>query len=286
MRRQARFPRCSVFTTVAMQRNLVTTMNERILYGAWVSPYFSLVAQVLREADLEFGCERVSPFTGENRGEANNARNPLGKIPSLQDSSGIMVSESLAICRYLARTCPSARVFYPTEDAARCARVDTLADYINFSVGGPFFTWFVVGAHFPLAWRLDTAEESRVFGQWSAMLTAGELRRLLDAYAPDPFLLGSMPTLADFQLFYILEHGRMLHRLVDDANYNLMSIDPRLGAFYEAVAERPATQWVLAEREAEFELSRREYFEEMEAGFRPMLDGLRPFLEALFGHPV
>tara|TARA_A100001037_G_C15098209_1_gene612589 strand:- start:1357 stop:1488 length:132 start_codon:yes stop_codon:yes gene_type:complete len=43
---------------------------------------------------------------------------------------------------------------------------------------------------------------------------------------------------------------------------------------------------VLGQRETEFEESRREYFEEMEPGFRAMIEGTRPFLEMMFGHPV
>ena len=190
------------------------------------------------------------------------------------------------VSRYLARRYESARPFYPVDSAAACAPVDTLCDYLNFSVGGPFFTWFVVGAHVPVAWRLDTAKESVIFSQWAGMLVNGELARLLDAYPPSPWLLGSAPTLADFQLFYILEHGRAMSTLVDDPSFDLMAHDPRLADFYARSADRDAAGWVLACRESEFEQARREYFDEMEAGFRPMIDGMKPFLEAMFGHPV
>ena len=261
-------------------------MSERTLLGAWISPYFSLAAQILRESELDFAYVRVSPFTGESRGASHLAHNPLGKVPALIDGTDATVSESLAIGRYLARAYPSARGFYPSDSAAACARIDTLCDYINFSIGGPFFTWFVVGAHFPIAWRFGTPRESAIFSQWAGMLVNGELGRLLDACQPSPCLLGDAPVLADFQLFYILEHGRAMARLVGDPSFDLAARDERLDAFYAHIAAPPATQWVLGQRETEFEESRREYFEEMEPGFRAMIEGTRPFLEMMFGHPV
>ena len=72
-------------------------------------------------------------------------------------------------------------------------------------------------------------------------------------------------------------------RLVGDPSFDLAARDERLDAH---IAARPVTQWVLGQREAEFEESRREYFEEMEPGFRAMIEGTRRFLEMMFGHPV
>ena len=111
-------------------------MSERTLLGAWISPYFSLAAQILRESELDFAYVRVSPFTGESRGASHLAHNPLGKVPALIDGTDATVSESLAIGRYLARAYPSARGFYPSDSAAACARIDTLCDYINFPLAG------------------------------------------------------------------------------------------------------------------------------------------------------
>ncbi|MHC4448460.1 MAG: glutathione S-transferase family protein [Planctomycetota bacterium] len=77
--------------------------NDRVLYGFWLSPYLSLAAQVLTEAGLGFVYERVSPFIGDTFSEPHLVRNPLGKIPSMREPDGLIVSESQAICRYLAR---------------------------------------------------------------------------------------------------------------------------------------------------------------------------------------
>jgi len=49
---------------------------------------------------------------------------------------------------------------------------------------------------------------------------------------------------------------------------------------------RPATKWVLEQRDAESELSKREYFEEMEPGFAEIMQGTKPYLASLFGHAI
>lgn len=261
-------------------------MGERVLYGAWISPYMSAVAQMLQESGLSFRYERVSPFTAQNRSSVHYDRNALGKIPTFVDNNGTTISESLAICRYLARVSPAARKFYPCHDAPRCAEVDTINDFITFSISGPFFLWFVVGKHFPFAWKMKTEDESRVFSLWSMMFVNGDIRRLLDAVKTRPYLTGESPTIADFQMFYVLEHGKTFAAMLDDPSFDLRQTDERLNLFYESMCARPATQWVLEQRQAEYELSRREYIEEMESGFGEVMRGAKPYLSALFGHEV
>ena len=96
---------------------------ERTLYGFWLSPYMSQVAHFLSETGLTYRYERVSPFQGSTLTPEHIERNPLGKIPTLRDVNGVDISESHAICRYLARIYPEARKFYPIDDPMLCAEV-------------------------------------------------------------------------------------------------------------------------------------------------------------------
>ena len=64
--------------------------TERVLYGFWLSPYMALVAHVLKESNISFRYERVSPYVGGTHTDEHKARNPLGKIPSLEDSNGLV----------------------------------------------------------------------------------------------------------------------------------------------------------------------------------------------------
>jgi glutathione S-transferase len=246
----------------------------------------AVVAHMLMESNLPFRYERVSPYVGATISDEHTARNPLGKIPSLADSNGLLVSESQAICRYLARVYPEARKFYPCDDPVKCAAVDAQNDFITFSISGPFFSWFVFGAYFPKAWRLKTEEESRIFSLGSAFLIKDNLGRLIRGAAPDPFLLGSEPCLPDFQLFHLLELGKTFSRIFDMPRMDLLAGDEALQTFYDAVASRPSTQEILKAQASELSLTERELFEEFGKAYAGGMSQGRVVLEAMFGHPV
>lgn len=260
--------------------------GERTLYGFWLSPYMALVAHVLTEAGLPYRYERVCPYLGETRADDHLTRNPLGKIPSLRDVDGVMLSESQAICRYLARTYDEARTFYPCDDPLRCAEVDRISDFLTFSVSGPFFNWFVVGAYWPQAWGAKTEKESEVFSTWSMLMIRLSLGRLTSGSVMSPFLLGEEPTLPDFHLFHILELGRTFADFFDMPALNLVAGDASLRAFYGAMAARPSTAEILAAQEAERDQTRREIFEDFGKAYADMLAPAKAGLSALFGHEV
>lgn len=259
--------------------------DQRILYGIWLSPYMSMVAQMLGESGLDFRYERVSPYLGDTVAEPHRAKNTLGKIPTLADTSGAIVSESQAICRYLARTYPAAARFYPCHDRQRCAEVDEMNDFITFSISGPFANWFMVSGYFPKAFGAKTEHESRVFSAWSGLLIRGTLARLGSARW-QPFLLGPEPCLPDFQLFYVLELSQTFSTLFDLPAMNLLAGDERLQRFYDAMAARPVTSGILAAKAQELPISSRELFEEFGTAYDRMLKPGRKTLSAVFGHEV
>ena len=59
---------------------------ERTLYGFWLSPYMSQVAQILLEAELPYRYERVSPYQGSTRRPEHKERNAYR--PVLWDRAG------------------------------------------------------------------------------------------------------------------------------------------------------------------------------------------------------
>jgi glutathione S-transferase len=259
-------------------------VSERILYGFWLSPYMSQVAHVLTEAELPFRYERVSPYQGSTFAPEHLSRNPLAKIPSLRDVNGVDLAESQAICRYLARMYPAARKFYPVDDPVLCAEVDAKNDYIAFSIGGPFFNWFVFCAYFPKAWNLNLEGEAEVYGRCSLFFVAGGLMRLIQSARMAPYLMGEEPYLPDFQLFHMLEVSRTFAKLFDMPEIDLVQGNAALQAFHAAMCERPSTREILAAQAAELETSRQELFNEFGDAYGRILD--RRLIEGLFGHPV
>ena len=260
--------------------------GERVLYGFWLSPFMSMVGHVLIELDMPFRYERVSPFLAQTRNEAHLERNPLGKIPSFHDSNGVVLSESQAICRYLARTYAPAQALYPCNDAVACAEVDQMNDFISFSIGGPLFNWFVVGGYFPQAWGAKTAKESQIFDVWSMVMNSLAVGKLLNSAQMSPYLLGKEPQLPDFQLFHLLELGKSFSEFFDMPFINFMASESALQDFYQAMAERPSTQKVLSAHDLEREETRREIFEEFGTAYADILTPAKAGLTALFGHEV
>ncbi len=259
-------------------------VQERTLYGFWLSPYMSQVAHVLTESGLPYHYERVSPFQGSTHSTEHKARNPLGKIPTLQDTNGVYVSESQAICRYLARMYPGTRTIYPVDDPVRCAEIDAKNDFITFSLGGPFFNWFVFGAYFPRAFGLKTEHESQLFSLCSLYMIKGALGRLIEGSTMAPFVLGERPCLPDFQLFHMLEVGKTFSKLFDMPSLNLVEGDERLQRFYDAMAALASTTDILAAQASELETTTHELFEEFGEAYRNTLS--RNVLSAMFGHEV
>jgi glutathione S-transferase len=260
--------------------------GQRVLYGFWLSPFMSLVAQMLKESGLDFRYERVSPYLGGTIADQHMARNPLGKIPTLEDTNGVLISESQAICRYLARTYPAAAEFYPCDDPFRCAEVDALNDFITFSIAGPFFNWVVVSGYFPKAFGAKTEQESQIFSTWSMLMVRSALGRLSSSARVQPFVLGQEPYLPDFHLFHILEAGRTVSALFDIPFMNLLEGDERLQKFYDAMAARPFTKEILAAQAQEFPVTRQELFRDFGPAYDNMLKPARAALRAMFGHDV
>lgn len=261
-------------------------LKRPILYGFWLSPYTSLVANILVEAEIDYGFTRVSTLSRENQADSYLEVSRYGKVPTLVDVDGTAVSESSAICRCLARRHPQVRDIYPTDNPKACASVDAISDFLSFHIIGPYFNWFVVSGHFPIAWGLRTNSESRIYGQWSRFLVQGELERLLSRERLSPYFCGSQPTLPDFQLFYMLEHGRVLADLYRLPELDLRDSNATLETFYWDMTSRASTAEILGRRANFFATDARELLTEMKPAHEDMLTSARLALAEMFGHQV
>ena len=62
--------------------------TEKILYGFWLSPYMSLVAHVLKESNIAFRYERVSPFVGGTHTDNTKREIHSERFPALRIRTG------------------------------------------------------------------------------------------------------------------------------------------------------------------------------------------------------
>ena len=102
------------------------------LYGHSQSPYSQRVVLILRELQLEYQYIPIDFEQGEHQSEEFQLLNPFGRVPCLK-WDGAVISESLAICRYIVAKVGAANL-YPTNILAR-AQSDQWIDYTNIHLG-------------------------------------------------------------------------------------------------------------------------------------------------------
>jgi glutathione S-transferase len=101
------------------------------LYEMQISPHARKVRLLASELGLKLDTVQVDPRTGETRSKEFLARNPNGRVPTLDDD-GFMLYESPAIMKYLASKKPERGL------AGREAKSQALIDqWICWWVGGP-----------------------------------------------------------------------------------------------------------------------------------------------------
>jgi glutathione S-transferase len=124
------------------------------------------------------------------------AVNPMGKVPALRDGNTV-VTESAAICAYLADRFAQRKLAPPPGDAARAAYYRWM-----FFVAGPLEMATTAKA---LHWQVPDGRGSMVgFGSYGAAVDAVE-----KALLPGPYVCGEQFTAADVVLASALGWGMM-----------------------------------------------------------------------------
>ena len=128
------------------------------------------------------------------------AVNPMGKVPALRDGDTV-VTESAAICAYLADRFPQCKLAPPPGDSARAAYYRWM-----FFVAGPLEMATTAKT---LNWPVPERRERMVgFGSHAATLDALET-----ALRPGPYVCGEQFTAADVVLGAALGWGMMFGTL-------------------------------------------------------------------------
>lgn len=181
-----------------------------------------IVRWMLEETGAPYDLRILDYRRGEHRKPDYLAINPMGKVPALVHN-GVAITESAAICCYLADAFPEAGLAPPIGDPRR----------------GPYLKWLFFGpgclepSISDLMYKREDAPPERL--GW------GSADRVLDVLAaaltPGPFLLGEAFSAADVVIGSGLRWGMMTKAIPER---------PEFSAYVDRLGERPAQQASMA----------------------------------------
>src|SRR3954471_1189340 len=193
-------------------------MAKLTLYHA--APSRSSIARwMLEEIGEPYEIELLHLSAGDQQKPDYLAINPMGKVPALRHGD-VVITESAAICTYLAETFPKAGLNVPIGDPRR----------------GIYLKWLFFGPGCVEPAMIDRAaprkEEAR-----RGMLGYGDFDTVMNvvakAVSKGPYLLGEQFTAADVVIGSGLRWGML---------FKLLSERPEFLAYVGRLASRPALQ--------------------------------------------
>ncbi|CAL4895694.1 unnamed protein product [Urochloa decumbens] len=201
------------------------------VYGWAASPFVARVLVCLEEAGVDYELVAMSRDAGDHRRPDHLARNPFGQVPVLEDGD-LTLFESRAIARHVLRK------HKPELLGGGGLEQSAIVD-----------VWLEVEAHQhePAAGAivmeclitplLGGAPDQAAVGE-----NAGKLRRVLDAYearlSRSRYLAGDSVSVAD------LSHFPLMRYFMATEHAALVEALPRVKAWWEELAARPAARKV------------------------------------------
>ena len=177
----------------------------------------SIVHWMLEEVGEPYEVHLLNLQRGDTRAADYLAVNPMGKVPAIRHGD-VVVTETAAICAYLADEFPKAGLNVPVGDRRR----------------GPYLKWlfFSPGCIEPA--MLDRAyprkepppQAALAYGSYETVLDV-----VADAVRKGPYLLGDRFTAADVVIGSVLRYGMM---------FKLLPERPEFTGYTGRLAARPA----------------------------------------------
>lgn len=181
------------------------------------------VTWALEEAGADYEYRLVDLRKGEGRGPAYLSVNPEGKVPSLVDGD-VVVTESLAICLYIAEKFPAARLAPAIGSPARSAFLRWSA-FVACELEQPLWTLSKHKFALPKERRVPDIRDT---ARWEFKRAATLLAQWLDQSA---YLAGDAFSAADILAGHTLRWARNTLDTLPD---------PRLEEYADQILERPA----------------------------------------------
>lgn len=201
------------------------------VYGWAVSPYVSRALLALEEAGVDYELVPMSRQAGDHRNPEHLARNPFGQVPVLEDGD-LTLFESRAIARHVLRK--HRPELLGVGSLERSALVDVWLE-VEAQQLHPAARAVVVECVF--APFLGRARDQAAVDENAAKV--GKVLQVYEArLAEHRYLAGDFLSVAD------LSHFPIMHYFMGTEHAALVEALPRVRAWWEELAARPAARKV------------------------------------------
>jgi glutathione S-transferase len=201
------------------------------LYDSKGAPNPRRVTVFLAEKGIEIPRQEVSIAKGEHRQPEYLKINPLGTLPTLVLDDGTVLSESVAICRYIEEQIqPQPNLFGATPlERAQIDMWNRRMEYELFSLMAQHFR----NTHHFFKGRIPQSQE---YGEICAKAAASRMKWLDGELAGRPFIAGKRYTIADITAQTAFDFfGKIMKTLPGDDL-------PNLARWYADVSGRPSAK--------------------------------------------
>ena len=172
-------------------------MAKPTVYGTPRSTYVRTVRLLLESAGTDYNLKEIDIFNGENKSADYLAKNPFGKVPTLE-VDGELVYETTAITDYL-NTVFAGNKFSPS-DSLHQARMRQIMAIVDSHLYSPAILSIVI-QRLIVPSQGGKTDEDNVKNAVAPAQTAVEAIESLTVGSP--YLLGSEMSIADFYLIPI-----------------------------------------------------------------------------------
>ena len=183
----------------------------------------------LAEKGLSIPVRVIDAGAGENRQEDFLRLNPTGLLPVLQLDDGTVLTESLAICRYLEALHPEPALM--GQGALGCAQVEMWTRRMELQISQPIVNVFLHSSEF---YRTRITQVP-AYADWSRDQALSGMRWLDQVLANQAFVAGDRYTLADI----VAQCAFVLGKAV---GLRITPETPHLGRWFTEVSARPTAR--------------------------------------------
>jgi glutathione S-transferase len=201
------------------------------IYDGGRAPNPRRVQIFLKEKGIEIETQQLDLNSLEHRSPEMLAKNPVATVPFLELEDGTVISETIAICRYLEELNPDPSLF--GESSLERAVIEMWNRRVEF---GFFFHVAQSFRHLHPAAAVLEGEQVQAWGEKNNALATQYLNILDDQLAKNEFIAGSKFSVADITAIVAFQFFKPARVIMPDEGYD------HFRRWADAIVQRPSME--------------------------------------------